>query len=476
MFNEAIYKASSDETDISSNETDVSSHKANAPLYEALKKYKSQNLSHFHTPGHKATNSSPFYDVFGDALAFDVTELPQTDSLYDAESVIFQAESAAASHFGVKHTLFSAGGATLCIQAMMRLTQKRGNKLICARNVHRTAINAMALLGINPIWVYPTQFENSTLPGYISVQDIEEKLATNSDVSAVFITSPDYYGVISDIKGISNACNKYDVPLLVDNAHGSHLFYCEGGALHPIKLGASMTCDSAHKTLPVLTGGAFLQINSEKFSYRAAKDAMSLFGSTSPSYLIMLSLDIARAWLEQNGNTAYNELCNKVANLKQLCIKTGFKFPSQAVFDPARLTLDFNSIGYSGEQAEAMLFEFGITSEMHDNCYVVILPSPFNKKVDFERLENFIKSIKIKQPIKNERAIFSNQQSVMTIKEAVFAPNEIVSIDKSVSRIAAECRIPCPPGVPLIMPGELINNETTYNLKNYGVFNIKVVK
>ena len=476
MFNEAIYKVSQGEPYVSQGEPYVSQGEPYAPLYEALIKYNKLNSSRFHTPGHKATNASPFYDVFGDALAFDVTELPQTDSLYDAKSVIFQAEAAAASHFGVKHTLFSAGGATLCIQAMMRLTQKRGNKLICARNVHRSAINAMSMLGIDPIWVYPKQFENSSLPGYISVQDIEEILASQSDFSAVFITSPDYYGVISDIKGISDACKKYDVPLLVDNAHGSHLFYCDGGALHPARLGASITCDSAHKTLPVLTGGAFLQINSEQFSYQEAKNAMALFGSTSPSYLIMLSLDIARAWLEQNGNTAYNELCNKVADLKQLCFEKGFKFPSQAVFDPARLTLDFGSVGYTGEQAEAMLGEFGITSEMHDNRYVVIMLSPFNKKVDFERLKNFINNLKIKQPIKNVNYVFSKQKSVMPIKEAVFAQSEIVSIEKAVSRIAAECRIPCPPGVPIIMPGEIIDDETAYNLKNYGVFNIKVVK
>jgi arginine decarboxylase len=448
----------------------------NAPLYEALKRYNAQNLSRFHTPGHKATHDSPFYNVFGDALAFDVTELPQTDSLYDADGVIYQAEAAATAHFGVKHTLFSAGGASLCIQAMLRLVQKRGSKLICARNVHCSAVNAMSLLEMNPVWVYPKQFENSAFPGFISVQDIENQLIMHPDASAAFITSPDYYGVMSDIKGIAEACRKYDVPLLVDNAHGSHLFYVGDGSLHPARLGASITCDSAHKTLPVLTGGAFLQINSEQFTYHEAKDAMSLFGSTSPSYLILLSLDIARAWLEQNGKVTYNELCGKVADVRANAIKKGFAFPQEAHFDPIRLTLDFNSVGYSGQQADEMLLKSGISSEMHDNCHVVLLPSPFNNKIDFERLESFINNLKIKQTRKSENFIYSKQEAVMTLKEAIFAQSELIPIEQSISRIAAECRIPCPPGIPVIMPGELITMEFANNLKNYGVFNIKVVK
>jgi arginine decarboxylase len=455
MYNEAIY---------------------NAPLYEALKKYTQQNLSRFHTPGHKAAHNWPFYNVFGDVLAFDVTELPQTDSLYEAGGAIYQAEAAAAAHFGVKHTLFSAGGASLCIWAMLRLAQKRGNKLICARNVHRSAVNAMSLLGMNPIWVYPLQFENSSLPGFIPVQDIENQLAIHPDVSAVFITSPDYYGVMSDIKGIAEACKKYDVPLLVDNAHGSHLFYVGDGSLHPARLGAALTCDSAHKTLPVLTGGAFLQINSEQFTYHEAKDAMSLFGSTSPSYLILLSLDLARAWLEQNGKAAYNELCCKVSDIKALCIQKGFVFASEAYCDPVRLVLDFNSIGLSGQQADEMLLQCGISSEMHDNRHVVLIPSPFNKKIDFERLENFIINLKIKQPIQSCNFIYSKQEAVMPLKEAIFAQSELIPIEQSISRVAAECRIPCPPGVPVIMPGELISHESAINLKNYGIFNIKVVK
>lgn len=455
MYNEAIY---------------------NAPLYEAIKKYNGQNLSRFHTPGHKATQNSPFYDVFGDALAYDVTELPQTDSLFDAEGAIFQAEEAAAAHFGVKHTLFSAGGATLCIQAMLRLVQKCGNKLICARNVHRSVVNTMALLGIDPVWVYPTQLKNSELPGFISVQDIQNLLALHPDASAVFITSPDYYGIMSDIKGIANACKKYDVPLLVDNAHGSHLFYVGDGSLHPARLGAAMTCDSAHKTLPVLTGGAYLQINSEQFSYREAKDAMSLFGSTSPSFLIMLSLDLARAWLEHNGKAAYNELCGNVYDIKALCLQKGFDFVKEPYSDPARLTLNFGKIGLSGQQANVMLLKYDISSEMHDNSHVVLLPSPFNKKMDFDRLKSFIKNLEVKQPIKIDNFIYSKQQAAMTLRDAVFSQNELIPVEQAISRIAAECRIPCPPGVPVIMPGEIISSETVNNLKNYGVYNIKVVK
>ena len=268
------------------------------PLYTALMEHRALHRAAFHTPGHK-NNPAALPD---DLLTLDFTELPDTDSLFEAEGPILRAEQAASRLFGTKRTLFSAGGCSLCIQAMLRLAAPNGGKILCGRVVHRSAVNAMALLGLEPVWALP--------------EELADAAALHPDARAVYVTSPNYYGELTDIPALSAACRERGIPLLVDNAHGAHLFFTEP-ILHPIALGASMTACSAHKTLNVMTGGAWLNIADERF-VRDAKGAMALFGSTSPSYPVMASLDWCRAWLEDNGRLEFSRLQARVRELKKL--------------------------------------------------------------------------------------------------------------------------------------------------------------
>jgi arginine/lysine/ornithine decarboxylase len=447
-----------------------------APLFKALRGYIDADMTRFHMPGHKAGRSSPLYELFGDALDYDLTELAETDSLYDCESAIYNAERQTAQLYGVNDAIFSAGGSSLSIQTMLRLLSRRSKKVIAARNIHRAAVNAMALLSLEPIWVWPTSFEGSSLPGEIRPQDIEAALKSNPDAVGVYLTSPDYYGVMSDISGIAAVCHRYNKPLLVDNAHGAHLISIDGGKYHPIKQGADMTCDSPHKTLPVLTGGGWLLTNNDKFSRGDAKEAMSLFGSTSPSYLIMLSLDIARAWMMKHGNSAFESLMARVEGIDAYCRSIGFVKPSNALLDPVRITLDTASIGITGGDASLMLRDCGIAAEMNDDRHIVLLPSPFNSEEDFDRLWRFLKHLKSRKSLPLNKREAERPTIKMGLNDAINAPNELLSAEDAAGRVAAEAKCPCPPGVPLVMPGELISNQLAKELKSYGVLSIKVVK
>ena len=280
-----------------------------APLYQALQEHRAKQRASFHTPGHK---NSPL--ALPDGLyALDFTELPDTDSLFEASGAIREAELAAARLFGARRTLISAGGCSLCIQAMLRLALPQGGQAVCGRVVHRSAVNAMALLDLEPVWA-----PNSTA-------GILKKLEQTPQAGAVYVTSPSYYGQLMDLPALAEACKRRGIPLLVDNAHGAHLAFTEP-RLHPLQLGASMTACSAHKTLGVLTGGAWLNIADERYC-GGAKQAMSLFASTSPNYMVMASLDWARAWLEEHAALAYPVLQARVAALREQAAALGFGFP-----------------------------------------------------------------------------------------------------------------------------------------------------
>ena len=447
-----------------------------APLYCAVRRYAQRNPARFHTPGHKGSAASPLAGLMGGALAFDVTELPQTDSLYEADGPIREAEKLAAQYAGAGATLMSASGATLCIQGMLAVAAASGRRrVILARNSHRSAINAAALLGLDPVWVWPRGFEGSGLPGCICAEDVAAALRQTPDAAAVFVTSPDYYGVMSDIAAIARECRAYGVMLLVDNAHGTHLQCLDGGVYHPLRLGADMTCDSAHKTLPVLTGGAWLQLADGRRA-EAARAAMALFGSTSPSYLILLSLDIARAWMEREGAAAFGALRERVAAVREWCASLGFFSPAGAVFDPVRLTLDTASVGRTGSQAAEMMRRAGVEPEWSDGAHVVLLPAPFQPPEDWDRLEAVLSRIPAGAPLPIQGCPAGRPERILSPREALSAPGETVEAARAAGRTAAQSCCPCPPGVPVVMPGERITGNLAKVLKSSGIRYIKVVK
>lgn len=424
------------------------------PLYSALLRHRELNRASFHTPGHKNNPSA----LPPDLLSLDFTELPDTDSLFEANGPILEAERLASNLFGASRTCISAGGCTLCIQAMLRLAAPNGGAVVCSRVVHRSAVNTMALLDLQPVWAMPGEL--------VSV------VRSHPEAQAVYVTSPNYYGELLDIPAIAQACGERGIPLLVDNAHGAHLMFTEP-VLHPLALGASMTACSAHKTMNVLTGGAWLNIADQRFA-GGAKDAMALFGSTSPNYAVMASLDLARAWLETHKGE-YGRLQKRVAELKEVAKAHGIA-PLPGLTDPTRITLNTGSIGIPGTSAAEIFRGAGVEPEYADAAHVVLIATPFNTEADFARLADAIDILPVRSSLPARQGPPPLPPVKTSLRTAVFAPAQTVSLDSAVGRIAAEAACPCPPGVPVVMPGEEVTKEAAEFLRGYGFFSLKVLK
>lgn len=441
-------------------------------LLNAVINHNKKHMVSMHMPAHKGNAQS--LEALGKMQNIDITEIPDTGSLFDGEGATLEAEKAASELFETSATFMSAGGCTLCIQGMFRAAVPHGGKVICSRVIHRSAINTMALLGIEPVWVLPDASAGEPFSGRITKESVAKALEENPDAKAVYITSPDYFGVISDVEGIAQQAKKYNIPLLVDNAHGAHFKFLEKD-ISPTHLGAAMSADSAHKTMPVMTGGAFLQVGDPKYK-DDIRQAMMLFGSTSPSYPIMISLDLARAWMAENGKAAVKKLVDFVTDIKKVCEKVGLTLP-KGFTDPARIAFDSSSLGFTGEKFGEKLRENGIEPEYAGQGKVILIPSVMNTKEDFERLKQAIINIckDKKESAACEKVIANLPKKAMSPRQALMGESVKIDVKESLGKVAAEVFCPCPPAIPVVMPGEVISQDEISSLLSYGILNIKVV-
>ena len=426
------------------------------PLKTALDEYIEKDLSRFHMPGHKGA------DCFPDYYKYDVTEVGGTDSLFEAAGALAETERRFSGIYGSGATLLSAGGSTLCIQAMLATALNRGDSFIAARNCHASAVNAAALLGLNPIWINQRDLKGA-----------ERAFEENPEVKALYLTSPDYFGVMSDIPAFAALCKKYGAKLLVDNAHGAHLHFFPT-EMHPISLGADMCADSLHKTLPVFTGGALLHLKDGTL-YEKAKQKMRLFGSTSPNYLIMLSADNCIEYLETKARADFAMLNGKVANLRYKAFEHGLA-PKTRNVEPARLTLSVTAAEKSAGEFENSLREHWIEPEYVNSEWAVLMASPFNTERDFERVSKFLDDTFGNGCAAFEERLSKMPERVLSVREAVFAESESVPVKNALGRVAASLVLPCPPCIALSAPGEIINEEIQGLFVKYGIERINLVK
>lgn len=445
----------------------------NTPLKRALDEYIRQDYARLHMPGHKGASISPF----GELMAYDVTEVEGTDSLFEDDGPLKELEEIFTRLYDTKGTVMSAGGSTLCIQAMLRMVAKKEGRILAGRNIHAAAVNAMALLGLEPVWVYPNRKQEERLIGEISpdairsVLEKEKQAGTLDSLCAVYVTSPDYFGVMSDIRSIAQIAHEYGLPLLVDNAHGAHLHFLKE-EYHPMQLGADLCCDSLHKTMPALTGAALLHTSDAKYCPQM-KGAMTVFGSTSPNYLIMLSMDSTAAFLMQDGAERIQQTVTRCEELRQKAREKGFVLPQHC--DPMRLTLPLAGTGWDAQNFRKLLRKHKIMEEYLSDSGCVLLFSPFNREEDFKRTKALLDEVLIQnQPFTAFPIVPS--EKVMSLREAFLSPKESVPVEKAEGRIAAQVKITCPPGIPLVMPGERLHKEIIKILKNSGIFVIDVVK
>ena len=425
-------------------------------IENALNEYIGKDLSRFHMPGHKGAENFPEY------FKFDITEVEGADSLFESSEAIFETEKRFAKIYGSGASLLSAGGSTLCIQAMLATVLNPGDKLIIARNCHASAVNTIALLDLEPIWINPRDLKGA-----------EAAFSEHPKAKAIYLTSPDYFGVLSDIEAFAKLAHEHGAKLLVDNAHGAHLHFTPV-EMHPIALDADMCADSLHKSLPVLTGGALLHLKDGDLR-EIAKQKMRLFGSTSPSYLIMLSADKCAEYLETKAKYDFAMLNGKVANLRYKAFEHGLA-PKTRNVEPARLVLSVKSTEMTGEEFGRKLREHGIEPEYVNDEWAVLMASPFNSEKDFERVAKFIDETFGNGFSAFEERLSKMPEKAMSVRSAVFAETEEIETEKAVGRIAARLNLPCPPCIALAVPGEIIDEKIAGLLIKYGINKINVVK
>lgn len=435
------------------------------PIADFIDKYISRSPARFHMPGHKGV---------GEIEKYDITEIAGADILYSADGIIEESENNATELFGTAHTYYSTEGSTLAIKAMLAIASMgKGRTILAARNVHKAFVYGCALLDLNIEWLYPEKFSH-LCSCKITADDIEKKLSEMKLLPcAVYVTSPDYLGNIADIKGISKVCKKHGIPLLVDNAHGAYLKFLTP-SLHPMDLGAAMCADSAHKTLPVLTGGAYLHISKDHPELcNNARNALSLFASTSPSYLIMRSLDLCNEYMEKSFKKDLSECIEKIDKTKDKLSSLGIPVERS---EPLKIVINANKIGYTGDDLGDLLRECGIEAEFCDREYLVLMPSPKNTDEDFRILTEAFEKIEKRVPITPLALAPAHAKQVMSPREAIFSVHEKISVDRAIDRICASPSVSCPPAVPIAVSGEVIGEKEISLFKYYGICEVEVVK
>ena len=443
------------------------------PIWDFLQGYQLEGMSRFHMPGHKG------FGPLG-CEEWDITEIEGADSLYEAAGIIAESERNATALFGSGATFYSTEGSSQCIRAMLHLAltnRPAGTPpvVVAARNVHKAFIYAAALLDFAPVWLWPEGETDSLCACPVTPEGLERTLA-GLDVSpaAVYVTSPDYLGNMADISGLAEVCRRRGTPLLVDNAHGAYLRFLSPSR-HPLDLGAAMCCDSAHKTLPVLTGGAYLHIgkNAPAAFREEAKNALALFGSTSPSYLTLASLDLCNAALAGEEAGRIRETAGNLAAVRQGLSAQGWILTGD---EPLKLTFDAAASGWDGVALANLLRTGGVESEYADVDNVVLMASGSTDQEDLRIAAN-APGLAVPKPGRRRPALSpAKGERVLSIREALFAPQETVPAAQSLGRVCGTPLVSCPPAVPIAVSGERIGPEAVALFQKYGVETVAVLR
>jgi arginine/lysine/ornithine decarboxylase len=423
------------------------------PLYDALVARALKGEARFHMPGHKGY---PIGSLWGEITAIDLTELSDTGDLYRGDKgPIREAERLYAQAYGAGDCLFLTGGATQGVMAMLAAYTQAGDTVLVDRNAHSSVHNALALLDLRPVWLFSPIVEPFGVSGGLPSHTLEMALVAHPEAVCALVTSPTYYGVLSDILALSAVLRKHGLPLLVDAAHGAHLSYIEG-QISLMSQNPAAAVFSAHKMLPALGQSAFLLVNDGRDA-RRLRDCTQLFGTASPSYVLLASLDVARDFMEHSGRALLAEVVRWVDRLRD---QPGGPFLTGSV-DPARLCL------YTGRgKADARWLEqtFGVVCEMADARNLVFLFSPLDGEEDLSRLSSALKALWQERPPASvvpalRPPTWPPPFAALTPRQAYFAKRVVCPLRHAVGRVSARSLSAYPPGVPLVAPGEVIDKN-----------------
>lgn len=452
-------------------------------LYKELEAFSKEDYYPFHMPGHKRNPLSIDGNFPFDR---DITEIEGFDNLHHPEGIIKEAQESLSKLYGTRESYFSVNGSTAALLSAISASVKKGGRILIARNCHKAVYHGIYLRDLVPTYIYPQADSVLGINGGIQPKDVEKYLGEVPDIEAVLITSPTYDGVVSDVKKIAEITHSYGIPLIVDEAHGAHFRYSDYFPVSAVEAGADLVIQSFHKTLPSLTQTAVLHLCSGRPDREKIKRFLGIYQSSSPSYILMASLDacvdkMERDGMEMFGRVAENltearnrlEKCRHVQLVKQEEIK---RIPGAFDYDRSKLILSTEKSSLNGPELSRILCEkYHIQTEMSTEGYVLALAAAGDTREGFLRLceaveeidgQESLKKIKGKGDSDTFRGL-PQMKSVMTITQAMEAGSVSCPIEESAGKISAEFAYLYPPGIPLIVPGEQITGHFAGNVRRY---------
>lgn len=444
-----------------------------APIYEALLNHKKKRVVPFDVPGHKGGRGTPLLTEFlgQDCLKVDVNSMKPLDNLCHPVSVILEAENLAADAFGAAHAFFMVGGTTSAVQAMIMTACKAGDKIILPRNVHRSVINALVVCGAEPVYVNPGLNKRLGIPLGMSKDDVEKAVKAHPEAKAVLVNNPTYYGICSDISEIVRIAHNAGMLVLADEAHGTHFYFGDNLPMPAIRAGADMAAVSMHKTGGSLTQSSFLLIG-KNVNQGYTRQIINLTQTTSGSYLLMSSLDIARMNLALNGKEIFKKTLDLAEYARHEINKIGgyYAFGKELInndtindFDSTKLSVHTLDIGLAGiEVYDILRDEYEIQIEFGDLGNLLAIISAGDRAFEIERLISSLSEIK-RRFSKEKTGMFDheyiNPEVVITPQKAFYGDKKSVPVKESEGLICGEFIMSYPPGIPILAPGERITKE-----------------
>ncbi|WP_338469963.1 aminotransferase class I/II-fold pyridoxal phosphate-dependent enzyme [Niallia sp. XMNu-256] len=453
------------------------------PLFSGLLQHSQKNPIQFHIPGHKKGKgvAPEFREFIGDnALSIDLINIGPLDDLHQPKGIIKEAQDLAAEAFGADHTFFSVQGTSGAIMAMIMSVCGPGDKIIVPRNVHKSVMSAIIFSGAIPIFIHPEIDEHLGISHGITKDSLKRALHEYPDAKAVLVINPTYFGIAADLKGIVEIAHSYDIPVLVDEAHGVHIHFHDDLPLSAMQAGADMAATSVHKLGGSMTQSSILNVKGKRVSHKRVRSILSMLTTTSTSYLLLASLDVARKELATSGKQQLDrtiQLANYIRKgINELdhlyCVGDEILERDAAFdYDPTKLIISVKDLGLSGYDVEMWLREqYQIEVEMSDLYNILCLITPGDSKEEADVL------LKALARLSNERATLAakTQTQVLlpeipilavTPRDAFYTETELVPIDESEGRIIAEFIMVYPPGIPIFIPGEIITNENLVYIK-----------
>ncbi len=445
------------------------------PLLDALREFASAGPAYFRIPAHRFSRGVDecLLHLLGEnVFCADLTEAEGLDDLHAASGVIAEAEKLAAQLWGSEECHFLINGSTCGNEAMLLACLKPGEKILLARNVHKSVLMGLILSGAVPVWIQPEEIPGEELEGPVSAETVRRALCAEPECRAVMLVSPTYYGVCSPLDEIAEVCHARQIPLLVDEAHGSHLYFMDDVPVGALKAGADLVVQSVHKTGGSMTQSSLLHVQGDRIDRNRLRESLALVMSTSPSYVLMASLDGARHQLAMNGR----ELMQDAGRLAALCRKKLKEIPGIRVFenafcDPLRVVFSAVACGISGTHLQDLLFRKSrISLELSDSVYVTAVITWGNTEEEINRLINTVREAAVEAGVSENRKEFdaaASAKEILRIRpDVVCTPGRAWNGDKiplllesCIGKTAAEGVIPYPPGVPVLYPGERITEE-----------------